>query len=123
MSDAYTKEIQADDLAAIDAAQKILSAMVVGEHPVDLKPNMATYARIAGYNEGSYRRTVARVFWALCQHNEIDGFQLNAYEIILNAQRKLVKSKLIRRKRVPKTCLQPLVHIQRCYCGNLVKET
>jgi len=123
MSDAtYTKEMQADDLKAIADAQAILSALVVYEKPIDLAARMDIYARISGYNNGLHVRTVARMFWKLTTAQNIDGMDCIAFEQLLKEQRLLVKAKLkFGRKKAVKTCLQPLTHIQRCYCGNLAK--
>jgi hypothetical protein len=117
----YEPETQQEDLAAIDAAQKILSAMVVGEKPTDLKPQMDVYARISGYNEGLKIRRVARMFWSLCESQQISGFELNSYEQLLADQKKLVKAKLIRRRKALKSCANIDGHRQKCYCANLAR--
>lgn len=117
---AYDKETQVEDLDAIKAAEGILSAKVAGETPTDLKPKMHIYARIAGYHEpnNGQVKAVARMFWAITTHEKIAGFDMQRYAALLPEVRKLVKSKLIRRRKAGKPCLMPDVHRQKCYCGN-----
>lgn len=122
MSNAYDRETQIEDLAAIDAAQAILSAKVAGEQPNVLKPQMDVFARIAGYylpNHGQVKR-VARCFWSITTHNKISGLECNTFATLLPEVRRMVRAKLICRKKVTKTCLQPDIHVQKCYCGHLV---
>lgn len=117
----YDKETQVEDLDAIKAAEGILSAKVAGETPTDLKPKMHIYARIAGYHEpnNGQVKAVARMFWAITCHEKICGFDMNRYAALLPEVRKLVKSKLIRRRKAAKACLQPDRHSQKCYCAHL----
>lgn len=112
------KEIIAIDVEAIDSALKILSAKVAGESPIDLKPNMAVYARIAGYYKGEQVKTVARMFWALTQDKQISGFQCKDYARLLPQIRRDVKARLKMGFRKPKPCMRPEEHRQPCFCGN-----
>lgn len=118
---AYDKETQVEDLDAIKAAEGILSAKVAGETPTDLRPKMHVYARIAGYHEpnNGQVKAVARMFWAITTHEKIAGFDMNRYAALLPEVRKLVKSKLIRRRKAEKACSQPNIHQQRCFCNRL----
>lgn len=118
---AYDKETQVEDLAAIDAAQAILSARVLGEQPNELKQRMDIFARISGYHSPDHGRvkTVARMFWAITSHANISGFECNHYATLLPEVRRMVRAKLIRRKRVAKKCGQPERHSQPCFCLHL----
>ena len=121
MTASYDRETQIEDLAAITAAEGILSARVAGEAKLDLKPSMHVYARIAGYSTPNHGKvkTVARMFWALTQNSSISGFDLKAYETLLSDVRKQVKAKLIRRRPATKKCALPNVHRQPCFCARL----
>ena len=118
---AYDKETQMEDLAAIQAAQNLLSAKVVGEQVAVLKPKMDVYARISGYYSPNHGKVkpVARMFWTLATHEKISGFECNAYATLLPEVRKMVKGKLIRRRRAEKKCLLPNEHAQPCFCARL----
>lgn len=119
----YTVEQQVQDLSVVEAAARCLSARVVGEKADALQGFEPDFARIAQYHSGLRVRTVARMFWALATKPQISGFECNEYGRLLPEVKKLIKSKLIRRRKAQAKCLSPQTHRQVCYCGNMARST
>jgi hypothetical protein len=123
-----SQEILREDLAAIDAAEQVLSALVTGEKVAATADFGPVYARLTGYFAkyvGSklfnteMMKHVARMFITISEAKNISGFQCQEFEALLKDCRKVARAKHPFIRRGAKKCAKPNSHTQPCYCMKL----
>lgn len=126
MSQALLKE----DLAALDCAERNLSALIVGEKQRESADFGPVYARITGYfakydgpklGNVEMMKHVARMFMTITTAPTVTGFQAQEYESLIKVCRKTARAKHPFMRRGAKKCNRPNEHRQPCYCARAEK--
>ena len=126
MSQALLKE----DLAALDCAERNLSALIVGEKQRESADFGPVYARITGYfakydgpklGNVEMMKHVARMFMTITTAPTVTGFQAQEYESLIKVCRKTARAKHPFMRHKTKKYNNPAGHKQPCYCARLAK--
>lgn len=119
---AYTTEQYEADRTALNAAQNVLSALVVGEKNETCAEFGEDYARMAQYFEGIAVRRVLRTFLTIAQAPRITGMECGEFSKTLAEVDRMIRSKRKFFRRTPKKCFKPLLHGKGCACANFARS-
>lgn len=125
-----SQEILKEDLAALDAAENVLSALVTGEKSTLTADFGPVYARLTGYwakydgpklGNCEMMKHVARMFITISEAKKISGFQCQEFSSLLKDCKKLSRAKNPFMRRGAKKCNSPNTHTPGCCCARLKK--
>jgi hypothetical protein len=121
----YTVQQQKRDVAIVDATISALGARSIGEKQQLCESYLQDYIRISRFwaekraNNPRKQADTLRLFLNMAQAPKIDAFHLGEYEALLKETRRLIQSKIFRRKKKADTCESPESHRQVCFCANM----
>jgi hypothetical protein len=116
---AYTTEQYDADKEALDAAQSVLSALVVGEKNEACAQYGEDFARMAQYFDGLAVRRVLRTFLTIAQSPKISGMECGEFARTLGDVDRMIKSKRKFFRKPAKKCFSPMTHGKGCCCARL----